>query len=95
MRGHREAREKDEIRARLRRAAGQIQALERMVEEERYCLDLLTQLSAVRGALHEVALILLRRHLGTCVTQVMRSGRPEARERAVDEILSVLDRVRR
>jgi len=53
------------------------------------------QLSAVRGALQEVALILLRRHLETCVTQVMRSGRPEARERAVDEILSVLDRVRR
>lgn len=95
MRAHGQARDADEIRARLRRAAGQIQALERMLQEERYCIDLLTQVSAVRGALQEVALILLRRHLETCVTQVMRSGRPEARERAVDEILSALGRVRR
>lgn len=58
-----QAHDKEDIRARLRRVSGQIQGLERMVEEERYCIDLLTQLSAVRGALQEVALILLRGHL--------------------------------
>lgn len=89
------ARDKEEVRARLKRVAGQIQGLERMVQEERYCIDLLTQLSAVRGALHEVALILLRGHLETCVTEVMKSGEPEERERTIDEILSALGRVER
>lgn len=90
-----QAHDKEDIRARLRRVAGQIQGLERMVEEERYCIDLLTQLSAVRGALQEVALILLRGHLRTCVARVMKSGRPEERERAIEEIVSALDRVER
>lgn len=90
-----DAHDKEEVGARLRRVAGQIQGLERMVEEERYCIDLLTQLLAVRGALQEVALILLRGHLRTCVTRVIRSGRPAERERAIEEIISALGRVER
>lgn len=90
-----DAHDKEKVRASLKRVAGQIQGLERMVEEERYCIDLLTQLLAVRGALQEIALILLRRHLRTCVTRVIRSGRPAERERAIEEIVSALGRVER
>ncbi len=87
--------ERAEVATRLSRATGQIQGVERMVEDGRYCIDILTQLAAVRRALQEVELILLRTHLETCVLDALRSGSPKARERKLDEILAALGRVQR
>ena len=63
---------------RLRRIEGQIRGLQRMVEEEQYCIDILTQISAANKALQAVALGLLDEHLGHCVADAIHHGGPEA-----------------
>jgi DNA-binding FrmR family transcriptional regulator len=63
---------------RLRRIEGQVRGLQRMVEEEQYCIDVLTQISAATKALQSVALGLLDEHLGHCVADAVHSGGPEA-----------------
>ncbi|WP_327048484.1 metal-sensitive transcriptional regulator [Microbispora sp. NBC_01189] len=66
---------------RLRRIEGQIRGLQRMVDEEAYCIDILTQVSAATRALQAVALGLLEDHIGHCVADAVRSGGPEADEK--------------
>src|SRR3954464_13517177 len=66
---------------RLRRIEGQARGLQRMVEEEKYCIDILTQVSAVTKALQSVALGLLDEHLAHCVVDAARAGGPEAEEK--------------
>ena len=80
---------------RLRRVGGQVQGIERMVQEGRYCVDILTQLAAVRGALKEVERIVLRAYLRASVARVVRSETAERRAQQVDEIVSALRRVER
>jgi DNA-binding FrmR family transcriptional regulator len=63
---------------RLRRIEGQIRGLQRMVEEDAYCIDVLTQVSAATRALQAVALGLLEDHIGHCVTDAISTGGPEA-----------------
>lgn len=63
---------------RLRRIEGQIRGLQRMVEEEQYCIDVLTQISAATKALQSVALGLLDEHLGHCVADAVKQGGSEA-----------------
>jgi len=67
-------RDKEEVRRRLRRIAGQVRGLERMVDEDRYCIDVLTQVSAVKAALESVALLLLEDHVDHCVADAIRAG---------------------
>ncbi len=62
------------MRRRLRRIAGQVRGLEKMVDEDRYCIDVLTQVSAVKAALESVALLLLEDHIDHCVTDAIRAG---------------------
>ncbi|RBQ14517.1 transcriptional regulator [Spongiactinospora rosea] len=66
---------------RLRRIEGQIRGLQRMVEEDSYCIDVLTQVSAATRALQAVALGLLEDHIGHCVADAISSGGPEASEK--------------
>lgn len=63
---------------RLRRVEGQVRGLQRMVESDAYCIDVLTQVSAVTRALESVALLLLEEHLGHCVAQAAAAGGPQA-----------------
>ena len=77
---------------RLRNIGGQIAGIQRMVEEERYCIDILTQISAVRAALNSVGMSVLRRHLDHCVTDAMRSDEKSGQQ-VIDEMMSVLARV--
>ncbi|HCU93033.1 MAG TPA: transcriptional regulator [Actinobacteria bacterium] len=65
---------KDDYLKRLRRIEGQIRGLQRMVEEDKYCIDILTQVSAVTRALESVALGLLEEHLSHCVAQAIAEG---------------------
>jgi DNA-binding FrmR family transcriptional regulator len=65
---------KEEYLRRLRRIEGQVRGLQRMVEEDKYCIDILTQVSAATRALQSVALGLMEDHLGHCVTQAATEG---------------------
>jgi DNA-binding FrmR family transcriptional regulator len=69
---------KDDYLKRLRRIEGQARGLQKMVEDEKYCIDILTQVSAMTKALQSVALGLLDEHLTHCVVQAAASGGPEA-----------------
>ena len=75
---------------RLRRIEGQIRGLQRMVEEDRYCADILTQLSSAQEALRAVARALMRNHLTHCAAQAIRTGSVEEREAMYDELLGMI-----
>ena len=69
---------KDNYAKRLRRIEGQVRGVAKMIEDDKYCIDVLTQISAVNNALQSVALGLLDEHLGHCVTQAVAEGGGEA-----------------
>src|SRR5512147_2574929 len=89
--GHAHARHGGQL-LRLRRIEGQVRGLVRMVEEERYCVDILTQLRAARAALRRVEEAVLRDHVEHCVAQALRSGEPAEQTKKVAELLEVLGR---
>lgn len=68
--------QKDNYAKRLRRVEGQVRGIARMIEEDKYCIDVLTQISAVTSALRSVALNLLDEHLSHCVTRAVAEGGP-------------------
>jgi DNA-binding FrmR family transcriptional regulator len=80
--------DKTKLLKRLNRVEGQVRGIARMIEEDRYCVDVLTQVAAVRSALDATALQLLRDHTHGCVQGAIRSGRGEA---AIDELLVVVE----
>jgi DNA-binding FrmR family transcriptional regulator len=68
---------KDQLQTRLRRIEGQVRGVEKMVDDDRYCIDVLTQISAIQAALDKVALGLLDGHVRHCVTEATHEGRSE------------------
>ncbi len=74
---------------RLRRIEGQVRGIHRMVEEDRYCADILTQISSVQQALRSVGKELMRNHLHHCATEAIRAGEGEA-EAMYDELLELM-----
>jgi CsoR family transcriptional regulator, copper-sensing transcriptional repressor len=76
---------------RLRRIEGQVRGIHRMVEEDRYCADILTQISSVQQALRSVGRELVRNHLKHCATSAIRSG-DEAAEEMYDEVVDMMFR---
>ncbi len=76
---------------RLRRIEGQVRGIQRMVEEDRYCADILTQISSVQQALRSVGRELVRNHLKHCATSAIRSG-DEAAEAMYDEVVDMMFR---
>lgn len=68
---------KDQLQARLRRVEGQVRGIERMVDEDRYCIDVLTQISAIQAALDKVALGLLDGHVRHCVREGTQEGKAD------------------
>lgn len=82
---------KDRTTKRLRRIEGQVRGLQRMVEEERYCADILTQVSSVHEALRGVARELLRNHLKHCASTAIRAGDPQANA-MYDELVELVYR---
>lgn len=83
---------KAEVLNRLRRIEGQVRGIQRMVEDDRYCGDILSQFASVQQALRGASGMVTRNHLETCVTDAIRSGSPEAAERTYDEIMTLLSR---
>ncbi len=77
---------------RLNRIGGQIEGIKRMIEEGRYCPDILTQLRAVRAAVRNVELQILDRHLCMCVTEAFLADDPDMQKQKVDEIRELIKR---
>ena len=76
----------------LKRIEGQVRGLQGMVEDDRYCADVLTQISAVHEALRKVGKLLMRNHLEHCVTDALRSGDPASATEAYDEVMDLMYR---
>ncbi len=76
---------------RLKNVEGQVRGIQKMVEEEKYCVDIMTQISAVRAALKSVGMVILRRHVETCVADAIETGGTE-RSQIIDELMGVLSK---
>lgn len=83
--------ERHDLLNRLKRIEGQVRGLQRMLEEDAYCPDILTQASAVNSALNSFCRVLLASHIRTCVSDDIRSGRDET----VDELMDTLQKLMR
>jgi len=83
---------KQELVKRLKRAEGQLAAVLRMVDEDQGCVDVLLQISAVRGALSKAAQLLLGSHIETCVSDAFTSGDAEARQEQLDDLMKIFGR---
>jgi len=86
---------KEKVRARLRRIAGQVAGIERMIDEDRYCVDVLHQVAAVESALDRVGKLLLEHHVEHCVAAAFASGDKRARTTKMRELLDVVSRFAR
>jgi DNA-binding FrmR family transcriptional regulator len=75
---------------RLRRIEGQVRGLQRMIEEDKYCVDILTQVVAVRGALRKVGLNILDDHIHGCVQKVIKGKDEKGNKEIIDELMGVL-----
>src|SRR5438046_2779859 len=80
---------------RLRRIEGQVRGLSRMVEEDRYCIDIVTQIAAVRAALRRVEDEVLRDHVAHCVEHAISSGNKAEQRRKIEELMTVIGRADR
>ena len=83
---------KHAIGSRLRRIEGQVRGLQKMVEEERYCADVLMQLSSVQEALRGVGRAMLHNHLKYCATEAIRSGDPKQADAMYEELMELIYR---
>ena len=86
---HRQAAEEKDLLNRLNRIEGQIRGIKSMVEDERYCVDILTQVSAVQAALNSFNKVLLSSHIKSCVVEQIQEGNLEA----VDELCMTIQKV--
>jgi len=88
------AHKKDDYAKRMRRIEGQVRGIARMVEEDRYCIDVINQVRAVRAALDKVEQEILHDHLQHCVPHAFHAGSERDRQTKIDELMEVLDRRR-
>ena len=86
---------KPKLLNRLRRLEGQVRGVARMVEEDRYCIDILTQMQAIRAALTKVETELLRDHVDHCIRGAFSSGDKDDQRQKIDELVEVLQRTAR
>lgn len=85
---------KDQVQRRLKRIEGQIRGVQKMVDEDRYCIDVLTQVGAVKAALDAVALLLLQDHTEHCVVEAIQGGDGSQKVRELSEAVERLVRGR-
>jgi DNA-binding FrmR family transcriptional regulator len=92
---HGYAKDKEALTRRLHRIEGQVRGIERMVEEDRYCIDILTQIAAVRTALEQVGAKLLEDHVTHCVAEALASGDAAVAGEKSEELLAAVQRFSR
>ena len=85
---------KDELRTRLRRIEGQVRGLQRMVDEDSYCIDIVTQVASATSALRSVALSLMDEHLAHCVAEAAAKGGPTADAKVAEASAAIARLVR-
>ncbi|UCE87875.1 MAG: metal-sensitive transcriptional regulator [Deltaproteobacteria bacterium] len=83
---------KKQAQVRIKRIAGQVAGIERMIQQDRYCVDVLMQISAVRAALDQVGKLVLGSHIETCVAEAFTRGGPRERRQKLDELMDVFSR---
>ncbi|OBI45993.1 CopY family transcriptional regulator [Mycobacterium kyorinense] len=86
--------QKDNYAKRLRRIEGQVRGIAKMIDDDKYCIDVLTQISAVNSALRSVALNLLNEHLGHCVSRAVADGGDDAEEKLAEASAAIARLVR-
>ncbi len=86
--------EKD-LMSRLKRIEGQVRGIQKMLMDKRYCIDILTQTSAISSALTKVEDMIMKRHLESCVANAMRSGSPEEQTEKINEVMEILAKFRK
>lgn len=91
--GYIKARDKEKIQNRLKRIEGQVRGVQRMVDEEAYCIDILTQIGSLVSASEKVALLLLKDHTEHCVRGAIEKG--EGAEEKVEELTAAIERFMR
>ena len=85
-------RDKEDLQQRLRKVEGQVRGIQKMVDEDRYCVDILLQIDAARAALQKVASSLFRSHTRGCVATALRE---QGNERIVEELIEVIEKFSR
>ena len=80
---------KDDVLRRLKSSEGHIRGIQRMLEDDQYCIDIINQVNAVQAALDKVNGLVLERHMQTCVTTAIRGDEPAERERVIGELLEI------
>lgn len=86
-----DARTKKNCLSRLARVEGQVRGVHNMLEENRYCMDILTQINAVSGALESLKQVILREHLQQCVTEAFHNGSLKERQEKISELIRIFD----
>lgn len=87
--------EKQSVINRLRRIEGQVKGITKMVEEDRYCIDILNQTAAITSALKNVENLVMENHLNTCVAEAMRTNDEEVKREKSAEVMEVISKFRR
>lgn len=85
--------EKKNLDTRLKKAEGQIKGIRKMVDNEKYCVDILNQISAVKGALKKIELIILEEHTKGCVIDSIKNDSKEHREKKINELLKTIEKM--
>jgi len=86
---------RDQVIRRLRSIQGHVKGIEKMVEEDRYCVDVMRQVMAAQAAMAKLNELILQNHLNTCVIEAVRGNDPKARERVLEEIGDVFEMSRK
>ena len=87
--------QKEHVHARLGRIEGQVRGVRRMIDEDRYCMDILAQTASIAAAMRGVEEFIMKQHLETCVADAMRSNDDEAKQEKIEEVMTAIARVRR
>ncbi|AEI14328.1 protein of unknown function DUF156 [Flexistipes sinusarabici DSM 4947] len=75
---------------RLKRIEGQVKGIVRMVEQDKYCIDIINQISAVKGALNQVALLILQNHVESCVSEAVKNADEQEKEEKIEEFIDTV-----
>jgi DNA-binding FrmR family transcriptional regulator len=86
---------RDQVIRRLRSIQGHVKGIEKMVEQDQYCIDVMRQVMAAQAAMAKLNELILQNHLNTCVTEAVRGNDPQARERVLEEIGDVFEMSRK
>jgi len=87
--------DKAKLANRLSRISGQVAAVQRMIDEDEYCVDILMQIAAANGALGKVGQIILESHIHSCVTNAMRDGSDKERKEKLEELIGLFQKYAR